>query len=363
MQRHGNMAVILTLSVTVLLGFGAVAMDIGYARSVDLELRNAAEAASHAATSQLDGTEEGMIAARATAVALAARNVAGGVEVELDANDGNLMTGDVVTGVWDDDVGVFIPSEDFELVNAVRVRPRKELPLLVAPMALGTDSVNLTDDAAMVAIRGGAGAVDCYIPLAVPVCLVTTYGVEGMMDVDLHVSPAGIDNLGWGRANGSPNSDFSRNQIANCRSDGIARIGDPIGLQSGTVTPALSELAAAVEASATLWDVEKWGALPARLSGSGISAPLYGHTLEGPILVFDDGGTYCNTGGSFNQTKPLAAFMWAAIYDVKDSGSAASRNIKMRLDTMEDHNVGTALGGPDYGVTRIDKPRMIADRH
>ena len=111
-----------------------------------------------------------------------------------------------------------------------------------------------------------------------------------------------------------------------CSSEAPAQVGDPVGLQNGVVTSALDAIAERISTSSTSWRSERWGALPARLSGSSISAANYGKTYEGAILVFDGGPGYCQgSGGKFNGTETLMGFMWAAIYDVKNSGSSSSR--------------------------------------
>jgi hypothetical protein len=166
--------------------------------------------------------------------------------------------------------------------------------------------------------------------------------------------------VGWARPNGTPNASWTRSQIEDCEADGDAAVGDPVGLQNGVVTSALDALAARVDSSATTWQESRWGTLPARLSGSSIGVAKYGHTYEGPVIVFDGGDEYCHgSGGSFNHSQPLKGFLWGAIYDVKNSGSSASRTIKMRLDTSSGYNAGTQGGGPDYGVVTHFPPRLV----
>jgi hypothetical protein len=51
-----------------------------------------------------------------------------------------------------------------------------------------------------------------------------------------------------------------------------------------------------------------------------------------------------------NGTEEVTGFVWGAIYEVLTSGPAAQRTIRMRLETLGDHDLGTGGGGPDYGV-------------
>jgi hypothetical protein len=92
---------------------------------------------------------------------------------------------------------------------------------------------------------------------------------------------------------------------------------------------------------------------------SAISATNYGKTYEGPIMVFDAGPEYCTgSGGSYNQTLPLKGFVWGALYDVRTTGS--QKDLRLRLEVMDDHVAGSKAGGPDYGVTAESPPHNVA---
>jgi Flp pilus assembly protein TadG len=359
--RHGNVAVIIALALVVLLAAAAVAIDLGYARVVREQLKNASEAAAHAASQQLDGTDDGVAAARAAAVAAAAANMAGGRAVDLDDNPANLESWDVVMGTWNEDAGTFTPTEEASAVNSVQVRARiPDLGLFFAPVAVGRNEMAVSAETRAMAMTGGASAVDCFIPLAFAQCEVDRLGAAGMQDLTLKLNPPGVDNVGWARPNGTPNANWSRDQMNDCQASGTASVGDPVGLQNGVVSSAMSALATRVSTSSTRWDTTKWGAMPTRSVKSSISKADYGKTYEGPVMVFDGGGTYCTgSGGSFNQSAPITAFVWGAIYDVENSGSSSSRTIKMRLDPMTDHDIGTEDGGPDYGVIAHSPPRTV----
>lgn len=359
--RRGNVAVMVAVGLMVLLGVAALVIDLGYARYVQAQLQNAADAAAMAGAMRLDGTDEGVAAARATAAEIAALNIAAGDGVALDENDGNDAAGDIVLGSWDADAGAFVPSTDPGEANAVQVRARvPSLALLVAPMALGLDTTPVGAATTAFAARGGAQAVDCFIPLGMPACLVDRYTVDGLQDITLKLNPPGIDNVGWARPNGSPNAAWSRDQLTDCQYSGEAAIGDPLGLQNGVVTSVLSEVVTAVEASSTTWDTAKWGAIPAQDGQSSISAAKYGRTFEGVVPVFDGGTSYCNgSGGSFSGSAPISGFVWGAIYDVVNKGAAGNRTLKMRLDVSEDRDAGTDVGGPDWAVEATEPPRMV----
>lgn len=354
MARRGNTTVILALSSSTLLGMAALTIDLGYARLVQVELQNLADAAAHAGSAQLDGTDEGVLAAITMARYVASMNPVAGQTLDLADED-------LTVGYWDATARAFTATTDPQLANTLRVNANlAALDLLFAPLTVGVSSMPIRARSAMAAAQGGAGGVDCYLPIAVPQCLIDRWTLEGLQDVTLNLNPASIDSMGWGRPNGTPNASWSRDQIVTCTQNGTARVGEPVGLQNGVVTSAMSQVATSIGTSTTSWDTAKWGAQPARMSGSAVSAGAYGHTLEGVIVVFDGGPNYCiGSGGAFNGEETISGFLWAALYDVKTSGSAASKTMKLRLDPETEHVAGTLMGGPDWGVTIFEPPRMV----
>lgn len=352
-NRSGNVAVTVAISTAVLLSLSALVVDLGYARVVGQQLQNAADAAAHAGTARLDRTEEGLIAARETAVQVAAMHTAGGQPVVLDQAD-------VITGVWDYAAGTFTTSADPLLVNAVRVdAQRGALGLFFAPAAVGTDTLDLTASSHMTTIRSGAKSVECYLPLALPTCVVEEYTVAGLNEITLQLNPAPGDNVGYARANGAVNASFVKDQALNCESGGTATIGDAVSLGNGEIVSALDAVVDAVVAAQTTWSTTRWGTQEAPMDRSSIPTASYGNTWEGAVLLFDGGPEYCTGGGAWNGTATLEGFVWGAVYDVRNVGSVHERVLKMRLDTMDDHDAGVDGGGPDYGVQDYSPPRMV----
>ncbi len=230
-----------------------------------------------------------------------------------------------------------------------------------ANVAMGTPQIAaMARSTAMSPVGGSAGAVGCYIPLAIADCLFDEYSPEELESLEFTLNPAGVDNVGWARVGASPNASFLKNQIGNCEQDGDAQVGDQVGLQNGVVSSALSELVSAVEDSDTTWNPD-WGPMPSRASQSAISSSDYGHTYEGPIIVFDGGDEYCEgSGGPFNQYETIVGFAWAAIYDVRTKGGASNKNIWVRLDPMGGHMEGRRGGGEvDGGVLAPAPVRLV----
>ncbi|MFN7143651.1 MAG: TadE/TadG family type IV pilus assembly protein [Myxococcota bacterium] len=359
--RRGNTAIVVAVSCTTFLMFVALTVDLGFARMVRQQLENTSEAAARAGSFKLDGTEEGLDAARQAALDLAAANPAGGRDVLLDRNEDNDADGDIVLGYWDDEDQSFTPSDEPELVDTVQVRARiPDLTLFFAQVAYKKASTPVSAQSRALVRTSGAGAVECFIPLALPDCVVDRYAVDGLQDITLKLNPAGIDNVGWGRPNASPNADWTRAQIEHCEQEGEIHRGDPVGLQNGVVQSALDAMAVRVNASTTRWDTAKWGTLPARDANSGVTAANWGKTYEGPILVFDGGSQYCvGSGGTFSGTEPLDAFLWGAVYEVVNKGKAEAKTVRLRVDVRSDYDFGTDDGGPDYGVEHIAPPRLV----
>lgn len=350
-SRRGNVAVKVALFSVVLLSMAALGVDLPYARVVRLELEQAAEAAAHAGAARLDRTDAGITAAYTTARAVGLANAAAGAPVDPDT---------IETGVWDGTT--FTASSDAVTVNAVRVATsRPELSLFFSPAAFGRDTVAVGGRSVAYRERGGASEVTCYLPLALPSCLVDEWGMDALQDRVISLNPPGADNVGWGRIGASPNARWTRDQLGDCEASGSAEAGDTVGLQNGMAVNAIGAVADAIAASSTTWDANVFGTQPARMGGSSISASDYGKTLEGSVLVFESGPEYCeDSGGQFNGSHPLRGFVWVAIYDVRNTGRAEERTLKLRVDGTREHEVEGEAGGEDMGVIAVEPPRFVA---
>jgi Flp pilus assembly protein TadG len=359
--RRGNVVIMIALAMVVLLGFGALTIDMAYGRLVQQELQDAADASALGASAQLDGTSAGMTSARNMAVSLSAANRAAGAPVSLSANTSNASSGDVVLGNFDPDSGTFTPTTTAANVDAVQVRARiPTLGLFLAPIALGRDSVAVGATTTSYIVSGGAEAADCFLPIGLASCMVSKYGTSGLQNVTLKFQPAGIDNVGYARPGASPSASWTRDQLTNCRGSGEVEIGDSLGLQNGQATTDLTAFVTAVEASSTRWDTAKWGALPTQNTSSSIAKAKWGRTFESVVPVFDGGSSYCTgTGGAFTGNAPIAGFVWGAVYEVINKGAAKDRTIKMRLDFTREYNVGTQAGGPNWGIVAEEPPRIV----
>ncbi len=343
-RSSGMVLVVVALCLGILLGISALVIDLGYLSASQAQLQAAADAASHAGALQLDGTDAGVAAASQAAVDVGGFNSVAGEALDLDD------TTDVELGIWDIDASSFTAGGDAVDINAVRVTARRDdLPAWFAHAAFGEDA--LAASAVSIAHRQltGAGRVDCFLPLAVPSCFIDTYGTDMAGYYDLLLNPPGVNNVAWARPLANPNAAWLRNQLWDCDYDGPLEVDTNLELNNGVINSALTAMADMVEASDTSWDPAHWGALPAQEPRSGIDPSLYGHTLEGPIAVFDN-DSYCTSPGPMNGTEAISGFVWGAVYEVVTSGPVGKRTIKLRLETTESYDMGTGAGGPDYGV-------------
>lgn len=362
--RRGSAALLVALALVATTGFGALVFDLGYARMVDGQLQGAADAAAHAAVSRIvelgrdaDGrTEADLAAGRAMGQLVAGQNRVNGHAAALPAEA-------VETGVWAE--GAFSPSTDPELVNAVRVNVAEAG--LMAPFytlfSMGGGHAHgastLTEAAtavAMVPPPEPAGAVTCYLPIAIPSCALEAQPGSGLASYTFRPASDRTDTGGWGLLGTRANAAAVTAQVQSCTASGEIELGDPVFLNNGTMTTAFRAMADAIAASPTTWDAAALGALPARDARSAVPAAAYGRTLEAPLLVFD--APDCRNV-RFNQSRPLVGFAWGVVYDVVSQGSG--RAISVRIDNTRPRDVGTrpGTGGSDWGVAYSGPPMLV----
>ncbi|MDP2317592.1 MAG: pilus assembly protein TadG-related protein [Pseudomonadota bacterium] len=339
MQRRGSISIPFALSLTVILAFAAISVDLGLTRYHRQELGNAAEAAAHAGAAQLDGTEAGLVAARATAVALGAENLVGGRSVALDPNESNDAEGDVVLGYWEGDH--LEPSMEPALVTAVQVvAHREDLSSFFAQVVFGREYLSAGDYA--ISQSGGPSEAECPLPIALADCEFAAI-VAGGCSTDILLTSARIDNGAWGQPGSTtPNANYIRDALDRASCAAAGETGQQVTLNNGSVTSAIQKLAAAVNASTDTWDSATWGTQPAAMSGSAISP--YGHVLAGQVMVFDDPGNCANI--QYTGNHEIVAYAQAVVYDVVTTTS--DKRFRLRIVCEETDAQG---GGAYFGTT------------
>ena len=351
-RRRGNFAVITGIALTTMLGAGALAVDTAYAFFARQQAVNAADAAARAGSTAHDGTAAGLELAADRAFAIAGANQAAGSAVELSG-------GDIVFGVWDPETRTLEPSDDAAEIDAIAVRARVPTQSLLGEAAFGHSIQAVRGGAVALSSEAGADTVACFLPIAIPSCLIEGGGgPEAAQQLDMVLNPPGADNVGWARPDGNPSASWLRDQIRDCEYAGEISIGDTVDLGNGVVASAMDELATAIEESSTAWDGETWGEMPPQEHRSAVHSGAYGNTWEAPALVFDD-ESYCNGSGRWNGTATLSGFVWVSVYDVVTQGPAATKTIKVRVDTTRTHKVGKGSGGPSWGVSSASGARLV----
>lgn len=113
-SRRGSVAVQVALSVPILLTVTAMVVELGVARSARQSLQHAIDAAALGAALDLDGTEDGLMAAVASAEMLFKTNIPHGVaKVGLSADE-------MLVGIWDPEAELFTVADAAE-ANAVQL--------------------------------------------------------------------------------------------------------------------------------------------------------------------------------------------------------------------------------------------------
>ena len=163
----GATAVIVAISIIVLIGAVALAVDIAHLTVVKGELQNAADAGALEGARVLynydgTGTESVNTGANLAALQAALKNYSDKEAVEVDLNS------DVQRGTWDTESHSFTPSSsmDTSIINSVRVTTHRSAAQSIFAQIFGIQS--FTSSATAVAYRGYAGnSVEYDEPLAI----------------------------------------------------------------------------------------------------------------------------------------------------------------------------------------------------
>lgn len=348
-ERRGNI-IVAALLLVVAVGFAALVIDVGYTRTVHYQLQNASDAAAHAGAAYLDTTSAGVTSARNAAIAVGGVNTANGNAVTL-------TTSDIEFGDWDG--GTFTTTNNAADIDAIRVTARlTNMNAFFSRVAFNQDSLSASARSiAMMAPPSPPSAVDCFIPIAIPLCSLQRYATGTIPSITFEFSSAIVDNAGWADLFTNPSASTVRDQLNNCNHSGEATVGDTVYLNNGEVTNGLQNLATAIENSTTRWDSTALGTIPTRMTSSAVRAAYYGHTFEGPVPVFDQGNQDCNDI-NFVHSYPIAGFAWGVIFDVRATGS--NKNVKLRINNTLEEDFGTAGGGTvDAGVIYRPPPMVV----
>src|SRR6185369_3633604 len=140
------------------------------------------------------------------------------------------------------------------------------------------DTPMLRPTATAIGLRAavGAGEADCFLPIAVPECVIEDLAGTGTLEDTMFVfGSSGVNNAAWvGDSTATPSASWLQSQIASIENGSCAghtlSVGTDVGLNNGVVVPALNELDNAVESSTTTWSSSIWGSLPGQWTDSDI---------------------------------------------------------------------------------------------
>jgi len=387
--RRGNAAVV-GLSLGVVLGFGALAVDISLQRVADSQVQAAIEAAALGGAAALDRTISGLSIARQQAVDIANSNPVVG--------DWSITVDDVELGVYDPDTQAFTPVPNTTLaaletgdplilqINAVRIATTHDgIAAVLANAAFGVDSLSTTNTATAARPNNGgtARSVPCYLPLAIPDCDYKDWMSGAAMTTNppprmFNQSSAIIDNIGWGRpqsspgANEMPNTNYISSAFANgaCHEESI-ELGQTMQVDNGQNTSVLKYIddilsgKAAPAVSPTTWDHDV-APRPAR-DGVGANLPNVSSltptvwadepVIQGPVALMKVPDEQCASNINFVGEWEISGFAWAMIYDV---AQPSTKNIWVQLDFVNQRDFGGDVDDGGLGnVTGFDKPVLV----
>ncbi|MFH1130744.1 MAG: pilus assembly protein TadG-related protein [Pseudomonadota bacterium] len=219
-SENGSAAIMIALLLAVLLGFVAMVVDVGNLFRVRNELQNAADSAALAGARMLDGTQTGIVNARAGAHSFALQNNADNTAVAI-------LPEDLIFGRWHFVANTFCsPAPCFEefginpttavlgSVSAVRVRARRSALNNSPVMSFFASVINITQSnvAAEATAVGGGPSRECGFPMVVSDCALATQIAPGLCQYCMRFQDNNSDNAGW--TTFSPQGQVSGPEIA-----------------------------------------------------------------------------------------------------------------------------------------------------
>lgn len=346
-MRRGN-AIIVALSLSSLLGFSALAVDVGVISLQRVELQQALDDAVLSGSGALDGTKEGLARAVVVAAKVASAHEVSGASLSL-------QRGDLQLGSYGAD-GTFtryLDDRDPSTVTALRLSHSSELPIFgLSAIFTGKSARELKTDSRGVRGEGSryASGVSCYLPLAIGSCAVSnTSGKNPTVTLYAATTTTKLSNgttrqstttsgqLVWMLPAESPVGTAASSQVISpCVGESFS-VGDSVYVsQTQNTTPAktiTSILAGTGQVSASKWDSSLYGDVPRNSTASGSTGGSAGATIEGPIPILD-AGVQCELLAS-SKTLKVTGFTWGVIYSAYVSSS--STYLQMLVDITNTH--------------------------
>jgi Flp pilus assembly protein TadG len=174
-RQDGLTTVFVAIALAGLLGFGALAVDVGMVWSARTQLQNAADSAALAGARQLLDTNGNIDQASTTAAAIGAASSNSAITAASLA----INAGEVRLGFWDANARSFDPNVDLSdpaAVNSVDVLARMDAgtngPVTaVLSRVVGVNDFGIQASAtAELGYQGGAGPGEVELPIAIDCC-------------------------------------------------------------------------------------------------------------------------------------------------------------------------------------------------
>ena len=386
MNRRGNAAAIVGLSMGALLGFAALATDVGLMQVSNSELQVSADAAALAGASWLDGTSEGLANAVVGATNVGSMNNMFGQSVQVN-------TVEVKLGIYDPDTGNFeevtTTYNDPGRVNAVRVDMDRQTSSILA-RAMPGGFQELPAYGAATALRptgGSARRVECYLPFAMPDCYFTNYLDTGTNPPPLMFtfSNNNNDTVGWGLPTINIGASFLNAQLAGQCGGETLEVEDTLFTDNGVKNSTISFIADIINGNSSVpysegptaeqvsningfsWPIVRDGVNANIAQNSEISANNWGNAVEGVVALVDFGDD-CTNIDFFRQEVEITGFVYAYVYDVKSSGgggggggnngrrgggggggSSSAANVWLWFDLVNERELGTGYDADGMG--------------
>jgi Flp pilus assembly protein TadG len=199
-DQRGASSIMVAVSLVVIIGMGAMAVDLGYVMSTRSEVQKAADASALAAASHLvqlyneQGTN--LTAAEMTSAAVEAANQWSQNNTASNTNL-TVASDDVVVGVWDPTNKTFTAGGSADEINAVKVTVRRDSttngPIqLFFGSVVGVSTVDVSSGA--VSWFGSVGSVGEGV-VTLPLVVSQEAYVRGDDILTFHAD--GEDNSGW----------------------------------------------------------------------------------------------------------------------------------------------------------------------
>lgn len=363
--KRGN-ATYVALVLLVLFGFAALVVDVGHLRAARAELQAATDASALAGVAALDGTPKGCATVPEVAAAIGVRNRVFGRPVVVEAAD-------IAYGVFDDGAVTELGPTCTDRSNTVQITTaHDEVAMAFSPVAFGGPDRRAVG-ARAIAIRPGkspAGAVDCYLPVAVPAC-----AVSGRAEFVFRRSGSGEDTAGWATPTSAPASAAHfKAQLAGYACDPM-RVGEDANVNNGEVGAAEAVIEARLNHRASAsgqalappdpWPAALGGPPSGPLPGSRVASRYFGTGgITGAVMMVTAGDAdldgvddLCDTSPpNFNGTMRVVGFAYGIVYDVSRS------DVAVMVDTTYDWDAHATGGGgtADHGLV-FEKPARLLE--